>query len=266
MDTKILLWMSLAARLAPLLLMTSAVLVATRWSHDRIAQKNHTVAVIVATIVVVVGMSFIIPYAARMGLILGIRSAESARDWDVVSQRVEQYQWWGGALEGNQLFARGMARAHQGSLAAAANDFAAAAASGDPLVMDNAAVYQEALCLYSLHRENDARRRLLSLPDRFPGAAVRDYLLGRIAEHQSDASAESWFRKSLAVDPSFSPALYRLLRILSQRHDVAGAVAVVNSYRHANPEQANAPYLAAIVHAIQRGEVLIDYEPLRLNA
>ncbi|HJT16764.1 MAG TPA: hypothetical protein VJ853_05230, partial [Thermoanaerobaculia bacterium] len=121
-------------------------------------------------------------------------------------------------------------------------------------------------CLYSLHRENDARRRLLSLPDRFPGAAVRDYLLGRIAEHQSDASAESWFRKSLAVDPSFSPALYRLLRILSQRHDVAGAVAVVNSYRHANPEQANAPYLAAIVHAIQRGEVLIDYEPLRLNA
>ncbi|HLJ74855.1 MAG TPA: hypothetical protein VKU62_09740 [Thermoanaerobaculia bacterium] len=266
MDTKILLWMSLAARLAPLFLMTSAALVATRWVHDRLAKKNRYAGVIVATIVVVAGLWVIIPYAARMGLILGIRSAEDARDWDVVSQRVQQYEWWGGALEGNLLFARGMARAHEGRLGDAANDFAAAADSGDPLVMHSAAVFQEALCFYSLHREDAARRLLLTLPDKFAGTDVRDYLLGRIAEHQGDAGAESWFRKSLEAEPSFTPALYRLLRILSQRHDVDGAMAVVAAYRRANPEQANAPYLAAIVTAIQRGEVLIDYEPLRLNA
>ena len=266
MDNKILLWMSLAARLAPLLLMTSAVLVATRWSHDRLVKKNRSVAMIVAAIVVLTGLFLIIPFAARMGLILGIRSAEDARDWDVVSQRVEQYEGWGGRLEGNQLFARGMARAHQGMLVDAANDFSAAADSGDPLVMHNAAVFQQALCLYSLHREDPARRLLLALPDKFPGAAVRDYLLGRIAEHRHDANAEVWFRKSLAVDPSFTPALYRLLRILSERHDVGAATAVVDAYRRANPEQAQAPYLAAMLTAIHRGEVLVDYEPLRLNA
>jgi len=266
MDTKILLWMSLAARLAPLLLMTSAVLVATRWSHDRIAKKNRTAGITVASIVVVAGMCVIIPYAARMGLILGIRSAEDAHDWDVLSQRVEQYEWWGGAVEGNLLFARGMARAHEGQFADATKDFAAAADSGDPLVMRSGAVFEEALCLYSLRRDDDARRLLLTIPDTFADAATRDYLLGRIAEHQNDATAESWFRKTLAVDPSFSPALYRLLRILSQRHDVNGAMAVVATYRRANPDQANAPYLAAIVTAIQRGEILMDYEPLRLNA
>ena len=48
------------------------------------------------------------------------------------------------------------------------------------------------------------------------------------------------------------------------RHDVNAAIALVDAYRRANPAEANAPYLAALVAAIRRGEILIDYEPFRL--
>lgn len=261
-----LLWMSLAARLAPLLLMTSATLVATRWLHDRLGRRNKTAGAVAAVVVLIAGLFVIIPYAVRMGLIVGIRFALNDHSWPVVSQRLDLYESWGGALEGNLLFARGMARANEHRVSEAAVDFAAAARSDDPLVSRSDAVLEEGLCLYATHQEERARRVLLSLPDSFHGAAQRDYVLGRIAEHRGETTAEMWFRKSLAADPSFGPALYRLLRILSQRHDVDQALAVVAAYRRANPAEANAPYLNAMLTAIRRGEVLIDYEPFRLDA
>src|SRR5439155_3713100 len=149
------------------------------------------------------------------------------------------------------LFARGAARSHEGRVDEALPDFVAASRSDDPLVSHSAAVFQSALCLYALHRDEEAREVLLSLPDVFHDAPTRFYLLGRIAEHRNDASAEVWFRRSLTADPSFEPALYRLLRILSMRHDVNGAIALVDAYRRANPAEANAPYLAALVAAIR---------------
>lgn len=260
-----LLWMSLAARLAPLLLMTSAFLVATRWVHDRVGKRNQTAGAAAAIAVMIAGLFIIIPYAVRMGLIVGIRYAVKDHAWPVVSQRVDLYERWGGTLEGNLLFARGMARANEHRLPEALADFAAAAQSDDPLVSRTDAVLEEGLCLYAMHDEERAKRVLLSLPDSFHGAAQRDYLLGRIAEHRGEP-AEIWFRKSLAADSSFGPALYRLLRILSQRHDVDQAVAVVTEFRRANPAEANAPYLTGMLTAIQRGEVLVDYEPFRLDA
>ena len=260
-----LLWMSLAARLAPLLLMTSAFLVATRWVHDRLGRRNQIAGAAAAIAVVIAGLFIIIPYAVRMGLIVGIRYAVKDHAWPVVSQRVDLYERWGGTLEGNLLFARGLARANEHRLPEALTDFAAAAQSNDPLVSRTDAVLEEGLCLYAMHDEERAKRALLSLPDSFHGAAQRDYLLGRIAEHRGEP-AEIWFRKSLAADSSFGPALYRLLRILSQRHDVDQAVAVVTEFRRANPAEANAPYLTGMLTAIQRGEVLVDYEPFRLDA
>ena len=250
-----LLWMSLAARLAPLLLMTSAVLVATRFLHDRVGK-------VAAVVVLAAGLAIIVPYAARMGLIVGIRRAVDQREWDVVSRRVDAYDHLGGTLDGHLLYMRAMARANEGRIAEALPDFAAAARSGDPLVSRSSAMLQTALCLYALRRYGEARQVLVTLPE----TATRDYLLGRIAEHGGDAGAEVWFRNSLATDPSFQPALYRLLRILSLRHDVGSALAVIEAYRRANPEEANAPYLTALADAIRRGEVLVDYEAFRLQS
>lgn len=260
-----LLWMSLAARLAPLLLMTSAFLVATRWVHDRLNRRNQIAGAVGPIVVLIAGLFIIIPYAVRMGLIVGIRYAAKDHAWPVVSQRLDLYEAWGGTLEGNLLFARGMARANEHRVAEAAMDFAAAASSDDPLVSRTDAALEEAMCLYATHQEARAEQVLLLLPDSFHGAAQRDYILGRIAEHRGEP-AESWFRKSLAADPSFGPALYRLLRIFSQRHDVDQAVALVADFRRANPAEANAPYLNAMLTAIRNGEVLVDYEPFRLDA
>lgn len=250
-----LLWMSLAARLAPLLLMTSAVLVAMRYLHDRLGKAA-------AVVVLVLGLAIVVPYAARMGLIVGIRHAVNEAEWPVVSERIEVYRRLGGKLDGHLLYARAMALANEGQVAEALPDFAAAARSGDPLVSRSSAVLQTGLCLYALRRYDEAKQVLVTLPE----SGTRDYLLGRIAEQRADPNAEGWFRHSLAVDPSFQPALYRLLRILSMRRDVNGALAVLHDYRRANRQEAGAPYLQAMEDAIRRGEVLVDYEPFRLQS
>ena len=260
---KMLLWMGLAARLAPLLLMTSALLVATRFVHHRV--RNERLKIAAAIAVLAVGMFFIVPYAARMGLIVGIRYAVDDHDWAVTASRIEQYEFWRGHLDGSLLYARGLARANEGHVAEALPDFAAAARTNDPLISRTDAVFQTALCLYALHRDREARSVLLSLPDNLHSSGVRNYLLGRIAEKYGDPEAEAWFRRSLAVDPSFQPALYRLLRILSLRHDVNGAVAVVNAFRRTNPAEANAPYLTGMLEVIRHGEVLVDFDPFHVG-
>ncbi len=263
---KMLLWMSLAARLAPLLLMTSAVLVATRFLHDRFGQRSKMAGSAAAIAVLAGGLVVIVPYAARMGLILGIRYAFDREDWPVVRNRIDLYEKLGGSVDGNLRYDRGAALVHEGRIAEALSEFSAAAtSSNDPLVSRSDAVFNAALCLYALRREDDARRALSTLPDDFHSAATRDYILGRIAEHGGDPAAEAWFRRSLAADVTFQPAVYRLLRLLSMRHDLAAAEQVMASYRRLNPAEANAPALRGMMEAIRRGEVLIDYEPLRLQ-
>jgi len=256
-----LLYLSLGSRLAPLLLMLSAILVGMRWLHDQPTLAARRLNGLVAALWVMAGLVIAVPFAVRMGLIVGIRTAVDHHDFELAGARIEQYAFWGGRLEGNLLFARGVARAREGRVAEAIPDFLAAARSNDPLVSRSMAVLHAALGELALHRDAEAERLFLPLPD----SPVRDYCLGRIAERRGDARAEAWFRRSLAVDPSFTPALYRLLRILSMRHDVAGAAQAVAEFRRRNPAEAEAPYLREIMAAIERGEVLVDYDPYQFT-
>lgn len=256
-----LLYLSLGSRLAPLLLMLSAILVGMRWLHDHPALAARRLNALAAAAWVIAGLIVAVPFAVRMGLIVGIRTAVDHHDFELAGARIEQYAFWGGRLEGNLLLARGMARAREGHVAEAVTDFLDAARSNDPLVSRSTAVLYAAMGEYALHRDAEAERLFLPLPD----SAARDYCLGRIAERRGDARAEAWFRRSLAADPSFTPALYRLLRILSMRHDVAGAQAAIAEFRRRNPAEADAPYLREIMAAIERGEVLADYDPFQFT-
>jgi hypothetical protein len=256
-----LLYLSLGARLAPLLLMLSAILVGMRWLHDQPALAARRLNGVLAALWVIAGLVVAVPFAVRMGLIVGIRTAVDRRDFELAGARVEQYAFWGGPMEGNLVFVRGLARAREGRVAEAVPDFLAAARSNDPLVSRSMAVQYAALGEYALHRDAEAERLFLPLPD----TPVRDYCLGRIAEHRGDPRSERWFRRSLALDPSFTPALYRLLRIVSMRHDVDDARRIVAEYRRRNPAESDAPYLREIVSAIERGEVLVDHDPYRFT-
>jgi len=256
-----LLYLSLGSRLAPLLLMLSAILAGMRWLHDQPALAARHLNGVAAALYVVAGLVVAVPFAVRMGLIVGIRTAIDHRDFELAGARIEQYAFWGGRMEGNLLFARGVARAREGRVAEAVPDFLAAARSDDPLVSRSMAVLHAALGAFALRRDADAVRLFAPLPD----SAIRDYCLGRIAERRNDPRAEASFRRSLGLDPSFTPALYRLLRILSMRHDVTGAAALVAEFRRRNPAEANAPYLREIMAAIERGEVLADYDPYQFS-
>jgi tetratricopeptide (TPR) repeat protein len=260
-----LLYVSVASRLAPLLLGLSFVLVGTRWLHDLAALRARRLNAVAAIVFMVAGLAAIVPTAIRMGLIVGIPIAATHGDFDLAAARIDQYLRWGGRPEGNLLFLRGMANARDGRMAEAINDFGAAARSNDPLVPQSTAAFNAALCFYALHDDARAERILLHLPDAMTEAPARFYCLGRIAEHRNDtAGAEQWFRRSLAAQPDFTPALYRLLRIVSLRHDLAGADAVAATFRQKNPG-ADAPYLADILAAIHHGEVLADYDPYHVS-
>jgi hypothetical protein len=256
------LYISLVSRLVPLLLMSSVVLVATRWTHDRLSRHSRAAGAVIALIIVAAGLVWIVPYAARMGLLVGTRLAIDHSDWPVVADRVDAYAHWGGRLEGNLLFARGLARAHAGNFNDALSDFVIASRSGDPLVQIATSQLNAGLCLYAMHRDRESAKLLLQIPDDFHAAATRDYLLGRIAEHQGAPQAEERFRRSLIADPTFTPALYRLLRIFSMRHDTAAAQHVVADVRRTTGDM---PLYHSLIDAIQRGEVLVDYEPFQLE-
>jgi tetratricopeptide (TPR) repeat protein len=259
-----LLYFSLASRLAPLLLMVSAQLVGTRWLHDLRPLRARRLNGIAAAVYMLGGLAFVLPFALRMGLMVGIRMAVEGDDFPLAAARLQQYQLFGGKLEGNLLFARGLAHAKQGEVTEAVPDFLAAARSNDPLVSPETSSFYAAICFLALNRDDDAERIFIALPESVHDGPVRDYCLGRIAERQNRPGAEEWFRRSLALNPGFTPALYRLLRLLSSRHDVQGADAVVETFRRSNPSERHAPYLDSLLMAIHRGDVLADYEPFRL--
>ena len=182
-----LLYLSLGSRLAPLLLMLSAILAGMRWLHDQPALAARHLNGVAAALYVVAGLVVAVPFAVRMGLIVGTRTAIDHRDFELAGARIEQYAFWGGRMEGNLLFARGMARAREGRVAEAVPDFLAAARSDDPLVSRSMAVLHAALGEFALHRDADAARLFAPLPD----SAIRDYCLGRIAERHNDLRAEA---------------------------------------------------------------------------
>ena len=259
------LYMALASRLAPLLLMASAALVGTRWLHDQPALRARGANVLAAVAWLAATFFVIVPFAARMGLMVGIRSAVNENDWQLAAARVDQYGWFGGRIDGPLLYVRGVAHAQRGELPQALADLQRAARSHDPLVSPIAASFEAASCLYSLGRAAEAERAFLAIPEQPPYAARRDYFLGSLAEIRRDPRAELWYRRSLAADPAFDPSLYRLLRIVSLRHDVAGAEALVANYRRFNTTRSSAPWLEGALEAIRKGEVLIDYDPLRIR-
>jgi len=260
------LYMALASRLAPLLLMASAALVGTRWLHDQPALRARGMNVLAAVAWLAATFVVIVPFAARMGLMVGIRSAVNQNDWQLAAARVDQYGWFGGRIDGSLLYVRGVALAQRGELPRALADLQTAARSHDPLVSPIAASFEAAICLHALGRSAEAERAFLIIPEQPPYASRRDYFLGSLSEMRRDPRAELWYRRSLAADPAFDPSLYRLLRIVSLRHDVASAEALAADYRRLNAARASAPWLNGALEAIRRGEILVDYDPLRIRS
>lgn len=259
-------YVSLLARLVPLLLMTSALLAGTKWIHETLSRRRPAFANAAAIAFCAVMLAMIIPYAARMSLTAGATWALLHDEWAPAADRVEMLQRIGGRFPSSLHYGYGLALLHVGRNAAALPELerAAAAPPGDyvPVVDAEASA---AAAAYFIGDDARALQHLRRIPDGTRAAAERDYLLGRIDEHRGRAAeAEQLFRRSLAERANFHPALYRLLRLASLRHEGTDAHAIVAEFVRRNPAEANAAYLKEILAAIDRGEVLADYEPYRL--
>src|SRR5205807_6222679 len=68
-----LLYLSLGSRLAPLLLMLSAILAGMRWLHDQPALAARHLNGVAAALYVVAGLVVAVPFAVRTGLMRGSR-------------------------------------------------------------------------------------------------------------------------------------------------------------------------------------------------
>jgi len=259
-------YLALIARLSPLLLMMSALLVGTRWLHDRYVPRHKVLGTILTAAYMLGGMAAIIPFAVRMSTFFGAQRAANNDEWDLADQRVTLYQAWGGTLTPSFHYVRGVAAAKRGDFRTALAQLQASLDGNDPLIPKPLAVYQLGACHYVLGDYDLALQVLRKMPEGSRYAQRRDYLIGRIAEKRGDvATAAASFERSLAEDSEFTPALYRLLRLDTMRGDAAAAHKHLAGFRRNNPRQADAPYLTEIEKAIDRREVLVDFEPFRLE-
>lgn len=259
-------YVSLAARLVPLLLMTSALLAGTKWIHETLSRRNANAANVAAVAFCLAMMVVIVPYAARMSLTAGATWALLHDEWQPAADRLEMLQRFGGHLPESLHYGHGLALLHLGRYDAALPELerAAAAPPGDYVPAVDAQL-NAGFAAFRLGDDARAIDHLKRIPAESNAAPERDYLLGRIAErHGRPDDAEKAFRRSLAERHDFHPALYRLLRLCSMRHDANGAHQVVADFVEHNPAEAEAAYLKEIVAAIDRGEVLADYDPYRM--
>jgi tetratricopeptide (TPR) repeat protein len=255
-------YVSLVARLVPLLLMTSLLLAGTKWIHETLLRRKPALANGAAVLFCLLMMAAIVPYAMRVSLTAGTTWSLVHEQWAAAAQRVEMLQQLGGHMSPTLHYDYGIALLHLGRFGPALHELEIAAASPPGNQVPAVGAREgAAIAAFFLRDDRRAVQHLQRIPDGSSAAAARDYLLGRIAErHGRTDVAEQRFRRSLADNPRFHPALYRLLRLQSMRHDVAAARATVAEWLRQNPAEANAAYLKEIMAAIERGEVLVDYE------
>jgi hypothetical protein len=98
-----------------------------------------------------------------------------------------------------------------------------------------------------------ARAALLALRSRFAGsksAKQAAFLLGRIVERESGASALDWYERYLEEDPAgvhASQALGRRMLIVYRHGEIAAAVAIAREYLERFPQGSHAPNARKIV-------------------
>lgn len=256
-------YVSLIARFVPLILLASLLLAGTRWLHDRFAARSSAVANTLAALWVVAMLAIIIPLALRDSLFAGTAWAVSRRDWNAAAQRIELYQRLGGRMNGAMHFSYGLVSMHLHQFDLAYRELREAATEPPNGVFGDVDVkFNLAYASFLLRKDGEAWPLLQSIPSQSREEPARQYLMARILErHGREDLAEAAYRRSLAADPSFHPALYRLLRSESLRHDSAAARQTIAAFVRENPTEANAPYLRQIQNVIDSGQVLVDYDP-----
>lgn len=225
------------SRLVPLLFLVSVFLIAGRFVHDRARQSHPALAKPLFGAVLVCALLVVSPFVARAWVLVRAEHAFQAANWPVAAERFEIYAELRGSARGNEGYrwALALMNAHRYAEAESVLVRSFPPPGERTVAIRPDRVLALATCRYYAGRRDLARKTLLALP---PGiSAVRDYLLGRIAEEEGsrDASLAS-YRDALLREPGFYPALYQTVRLLVLEGRRADAEAAVEAFqRKAGP-------------------------------
>jgi hypothetical protein len=241
------------SRLVPLLFLASAFLIAGRFVHDRARERHPALARWLFGAVLLSGALVAAPFVLRAVALLSAERAFQARAWSVAAERFGTYAALRGEAKGTEGYRWALALMNSGRYPEAegvlVRSFPRRSGGTVPIQPDR--VLALAVCRYYSGRHELAKRTLLALP---PGvSAVRDYLLGRIAETDGSRDASlAAYREALRREPGFYPALYQLVRLLVLEDRPAEAAAALAEFeRKAGPRFAS-PEVAELARAVRR--------------
>ncbi len=212
------------SRLVPLLFVSSALLVAGRFLHNRYAPAHRLLGRSVLAAVLVVGLIFLFPYTARSAALVVSQYAYLRRDWERVDRLFSFYRRLGGR-EGEAM---------AGSWAAALMNLrkwreaeavliSTTRRIGSHVQATPYTVLLLGICRYYDGRLGWAEKTLRAVPDSSDNY-LRDYFLGRLAELRSDVpEAIASYERCLDKAGNLFPAVYQLvrLRLLREENDKA---------------------------------------------
>lgn len=258
---KMVLYVIILARLVPLLLLTSAMLIGTRLVHERFFQRRPLLRATATILVVVLGLAAIIPYTAAMSSLIGAELAFSREDWPLVNRRFQLYRDWGGNLNPRMRFEWGTALMNTGRLPEAAAMMASAIRDADPNVPLIVATFYLGSIQFQQEQFAAAEATLRSISQDSGNKPLRYYLLGRLAERR-DAPAEALnlYDQSLRSDPSFRPSFYHLVRLLIRHGNPQMARKAAQKFAALNPQVRQDSLYRQMLVSLDRGVPLEDRE------
>jgi tetratricopeptide (TPR) repeat protein len=264
-SSKMMLYVIILARLVPLLLLASAMLIGTRMVHERFFQRRRWFRAAATIMVVLLGMAAIIPYTVAMSSLIGAELAFSREDWPLVAHRFQLYCSWGGDLNPRMRFEWATALMNTGRLEEAAPMMASAIRSTDPNVPHIVATFYLGSIQFQRGQLGEAEATLRSITQDSGNKPLRYYLLGRLAERRnSPAEALNLYDQSLRSDPTFRPSFYHLVRLLVRHGNPQMARQAAQKFAALNPQMRQDSLYRQMLVSLNRGLLLEDREFFRL--
>ena len=217
------------SRFVPLLLWASVILVAGRALHDGLAGRNRLAAKAAFVTIVAGGVALAGPFAVRSVFLVGALDAHLEGRWNDAVFRWSTYRELGGepSLRTRQRWAEALIAIREYREAEALLIEGLGEGANGKVRTSPEIVFTLGVCRYYAGRWAEAERTL-RVVDTEQTRFLRDYLLGRLAEHRKDrAAAEALYEASLRADPSFFPPLYQLVRLSLEAGDRRGALRLI---------------------------------------
>lgn len=243
------------SRLVPISFLVSLTLVGSRYAHDLVLRSRPRLARWAFAGVSLIGLTAIVPYTYRAGLIVAARRAMLGGRWQAADLLLSNYDAWNGLRSEETLRQWAYVRMNTGNWAGAEEVLR--------LIDDPSPQAKMLIGLCQYYQGNPAAEATLSsVPDMTATQlCVRDYLRARIAQQRGDlVRAYGLYATSAHWDANFFPSIYHGVRLSLMRGDTARAAAILDSFTRRFPTQRGDRDVVILRDAIARHAIPPDKE------